>query len=64
MSEKAGDGQSGGVNISGSVGVVRGNIVGHDMNMSTPSTPSLDDALRALVEVIAAAPPETGNTSC
>jgi hypothetical protein len=56
MGEKADEGRSGGVNISGSVGSVGGDIVGRDKIVGAPSAAELDGALRALAEAIAAAP--------
>jgi len=58
MSEKVGEGQSGGVNISGSVGSVGGDIVGRDKTVGVPSAAALDDALRPVLEAIRAAPPQ------
>jgi hypothetical protein len=37
MDEKDNEGQSGGVNISGTVGSVGGDIVGRDKNVGAPS---------------------------
>ena len=56
MGEKMGEGQSGGVNIGGTVGSVGGDIVGRDKIVGIPSAAALDDALRPLVEAIGAAP--------
>jgi hypothetical protein len=56
MGEKMGEGQSGGVNIGGTVGSVGGDIVGRDKIVGVPSAAALDDALRPLVEAIGAAP--------
>jgi hypothetical protein len=58
MSEKSGQGQSGGVNIQGSVGSVGGDIVGRDKIVGAPSAAELDGALRPLIEAIGAAPAE------
>jgi hypothetical protein len=58
MGEKTGEGQSGGVNISGTVGSVGGDIVGRDKIVSAPSAAALDGALRPLIEAIGAAPVE------
>jgi hypothetical protein len=58
MSEKTGQGQSGGVNISGSVGAVGGDIVGHDKITGLPTTAELDGALRPLSKAIEATPAE------
>ena len=49
MGEKTGEGQSGGVNISGKVGSVGGDIVGRDKIIGAPSAAALDDALRPLI---------------
>lgn len=57
MSEKTGKGQSGGVNISGSVGSVGGDIVGRD-KITGVSAAALDDALRPLSKAIETAPTE------
>lgn len=51
-------GQSGGVNISGQVGSVGGDIVGRDKITGAPSPAALEAALRPLIEAIAAAPAE------
>jgi hypothetical protein len=58
MSEKTPQGQSGGVNISGSVGTVGGDIVGRDKAIGVPTAAALDDALRPVLEAIRAAPPQ------
>ena len=58
MDEKTGEGPSGGVNISGTVGTVGGDIVGRDKIAGMPSPGALDDALRPLIEAIRAAPAE------
>jgi hypothetical protein len=50
MGEKTGEGQSGGVNISGTVGSVGGDIVGRDKIVGAPSAAALDAALRPLIE--------------
>jgi len=57
MSDKTGQGQSGGVSI-GTVGSVGGDIVGRDKITGTPSKAELDEALRLLAAAISAAPPE------
>src|SRR5205823_11260299 len=51
-------GQSGGVNITGSVGSVGGDIVGRDKIVGVPSAAALDDALRPVSEAVRAAPPQ------
>jgi len=53
-----GEGQSGGVNISGSVGSVGGDIVGRDKITGVPSPAALDGAFRPVLEAIGAAPAE------
>jgi hypothetical protein len=58
MSERNPQGQSGGVNISGSVGSVGGDIVGGDKILGVPSAAALDEALRPVLEAIRAAPPQ------
>ncbi len=58
MGEKKGEGQSGGVYISGKVGSVGGDIVGHDKITGIHSVAALDDALRPLIEAIGDAPAE------
>ena len=58
MREKTGEGQSGGINIGGSVGYVGGSIVGRDQITGVPSAAALDDALRPLIEAVRDAPAE------
>jgi len=58
MGERTGEGQSGRVNIGGSVGSVGGDIVGRDKITGAPSAAALDSALRPLREAIGAAPAE------
>src|SRR5947209_20350847 len=58
VSEKTGQGQSGGVNISGHVGSVGGDIVGRDKITGVPSPAALDGALHPLAEAIGTAPAE------
>jgi hypothetical protein len=58
MGEKTGQGQSGGVDISGWVGSVGGDIVGGPKITGVPSAAALDDTLRPLREAIGAAPGE------
>jgi hypothetical protein len=58
MGEKTSEGQSGGVNISGTVGDVGGDIVGRDKNVGTPSVAAIESALRPLIEEIGTAPAE------
>ncbi|MBL6082323.1 hypothetical protein JMJ56_30580 [Belnapia sp. T18] len=55
MNERAGEGQSGGINISGSIGSVGGDMVGGNKVVGTPSTAALEEALRPVIEVIRAA---------
>ena len=58
MGEKTGEGQSGGVNITGTVGSVGGDIVGRDKIVGAPSAAALDAALKPLIEAIGSAPTE------
>jgi hypothetical protein len=58
VGEKTGEGRSGGVNITGTVGSVGGDIVGRDKIVGAPSAAALDGALRPLIEAISAAPAE------
>jgi hypothetical protein len=58
MGEKPGEGQSGGVNISGTIGSVGVDIVGRDKIVGTPSAAALDAALKPLIDAIGAAPRE------
>lgn len=53
----SGQGQSGGVNISGIVGSVGGDIVGGDKITAGLSGEALAAAFRPLLEAVAAAPP-------
>jgi hypothetical protein len=55
----SGDGRSGGIDISGSVGSVGGDMVGRDKITGAPSPAAFAEALRPLAEAIAAAPPPT-----
>jgi hypothetical protein len=50
------EGQSGGVNISGTIGSVGGDIVGRDKVVGSPSAAALDAALQPLIEALRAAP--------
>ena len=50
--------QSGGVNISGTIGTVGGDIVGRDKIVGRPPAAALDGALRPLIDAISAAPAE------
>jgi hypothetical protein len=59
MAKTTGKGQSGGVNIGGTVGPVGGDIVGRDKHIGIPLAAELDVALRPLLEAIEAAPTET-----
>lgn len=59
MGDKTSEGQGGGVNISGSVGSVGGDIVGRDKITGAPSAAALDAALRPLIEAVRSAPPAT-----
>jgi hypothetical protein len=56
MGEKKGEGQSGGVNISGVVGSVGGDIVGGNKIVGAPSAAALDEALRPLIVAFESAP--------
>ena len=58
MGEKTGEGQSGGVNITGTVGSVGGDIVGRDKIIGAPSAAALEAALKPLNEAISVAPAE------
>jgi hypothetical protein len=58
MGEKTGEGQSGGVNITGTVGPVGGDIVGRNKIVGAPSAAALDAALKPLIEAIGSAPAE------
>ena len=59
VSERANQGQSGGVSITGTIGSVGGDIVGRDKITGALSEAVLDNALRPLSDAIAAAPAET-----
>jgi hypothetical protein len=52
MSERNPRGQIGGVNISGSVGSVGGDIVGGNKIVGVPSAAQLDDTLRPVLDAI------------
>jgi len=56
MDDRPSQGQSGGVNINGSVGSVGGDIVGRDKFDAPFSAAAMDDAFRPLIEAIYAAP--------
>jgi hypothetical protein len=58
MSERTPQDQSGGVNISGHVGSVGGDIVGRDKMVGIPSAAALEEALRPVLEAIRAASPQ------
>jgi hypothetical protein len=58
MPDKTANSQSGGVNISGAVGSVGGDIVGRD-KITGVSAADLDDALRPLSKAIETAPADT-----
>ena len=58
MGKKSGEGQSGGVNIVGTVGSVGGDIVGGHKIVGRLPAGALDDALRPLIEAIGAASAE------
>lgn len=59
MTAKKGEGQSGGVNIGGTVGSVGGDIVGHDKITEISRVGGLDGALRPVIEAVKTAPTET-----
>jgi hypothetical protein len=60
MGEKQGEGQSGGINISGmGTAHVSGDMVGRDKIVGAPSAAALDGALKPLIEAIHVAPAET-----
>jgi hypothetical protein len=50
--------QSGGVNIPGRIGSVRGDIVGRDKIVGAPAAAAIDDAFRPVLDAIKAAPPQ------
>jgi hypothetical protein len=52
------EGQSGGVNITGKIGSVRGDIVGRDKITGAPSAADLEIATRDIAQAVSAAPPE------
>jgi regulator of protease activity HflC (stomatin/prohibitin superfamily) len=55
----SGRGQSGGVNISGSIGAVGGDIVGRDkIDFRAPSSAELDEAFRQMDREIRDLPPD------
>ena len=56
MGKMKSEGQSGGVNIAGTVGDVGGDIIGRDKISGVPSAVELDDALRPLIKAVEAAP--------
>src|SRR6478735_10977883 len=58
MPENSNAGQSGGVNISGSVGSVGGDIVGRDKITGAPSAIAIDEALRPLRKALETTPAE------
>jgi hypothetical protein len=58
MGKKSGEGQSGGVSISGKIGKVSGDIVGSNKNVGVTSTVAIDGALRPVTDAIGAAPAE------
>src|SRR5947208_2724587 len=57
MGNNKSEGQSGGVNISGTVGSIHGDLVGRDKITDSPSMAVLDQALHPLAEAIGVAPP-------
>lgn len=57
MSDRKGEGQSGGINFSGSgVSISGGEFVGRDKTVGVPSAVALDDLLRPVLDAIKAAP--------
>jgi hypothetical protein len=58
MSDRVSSDQSGGVNITGSVGSVGGDIVGRDKITGAPSAAALQEALRPVIEAIRSMPLE------
>jgi hypothetical protein len=56
MGEKPSDGQSGGLNISGTIGAVHGDLVGRDKIVGAPSAAELDRALKPLIDAVSAEP--------
>ena len=58
MGEKPGEGQSGGLNIFGTIGTVHGDIVGRDKIVGAPSAAELDQALKPLIDAVSTAPSE------
>ncbi len=58
MPDKMNGGQSGGVNIIGSVGSVGGDITGRDKITGAPTSAEIDEALHPLSNAIEAAPDE------
>jgi hypothetical protein len=58
LSQSSNDEQTGGVNISGVVGSVGGDIVGRDKIVGQNSPAALHEALLPVIEAIRGAPPE------
>jgi hypothetical protein len=58
MAKTSGSDRSGGVDISGTIGTVGGDIVGRDKVVGVPSPAELDRALHPVHEAIRAAPTE------
>jgi hypothetical protein len=56
MSERSNRGQSGGINISGHVGSIGGDVVGGNKITNMPSAAELDGAFRQLSDVVSTAP--------
>ena len=50
--------QSGGVNISGRIGSIGGDIVGGNKTVGAASTAAIDEAFRPVADAIKAAPPQ------
>jgi len=59
MYQRANEGQSGGINISSSIGSMGGDIVGRDKITNLQVTAELEKALHPVSEVIDALPPAT-----
>ncbi|MGH7120804.1 MAG: hypothetical protein ACREFP_17765 [Acetobacteraceae bacterium] len=58
MSDKKGEGQSGGINFGQGASVSGGEFVGRDKILGTPSAAALDETLRPVLEAIKAGPPQ------
>ncbi len=58
MSDRQGQGQSGGINFGAGASVSGGEFVGRDKNVAAASAAALDETLRPVLEAIKAAPPQ------